>query len=1226
MEKLFGVEMNVLAISLSSLMVITLVAAIILASRNRILVKLALRNIPRRKAQTVLIIVGLMLSTTIIMAALGIGDSINGGIRLGALYSLGGTDIRLTSQVSSRFGDNYLDDSVVDRVRSELDGDQRIDGIMPLVREQMPVVNEESKKTLSSAVVVGAKLDSITGFDGLIGTEEEGRTKVDLAAMQDGEVIINRPMAEELDLGIGDFLTLISPIGRSEHKVLDIVDPVGILGGTESARSSAMFPDKSLQRLLGRDGYNMIEVSVTGKEIVEFVTHDEKTSKDVTKKLKLAFTNNDASETLFEVLKTPSIKDALERELAEQESTARGSDTDNPLFDLVKGLGENSPSEEFKIAATDGGTQAIIFKVAEASGEPALTASVFKSLGGLVEIRVDPIKNRSLQFAEAISSGIVVFFTIFGSFSIIVGLLLIFLVFVMLAASRTTEMGIARAIGIKRRHLVQMFTYEGLVYSLGASIVGTGLGILASMLLIQMMIRAFADSDDVTFFYSVTFRSIVVAFSAGFVLTALTVTISAYRVSKLNIVVAIRGLSQEFVSDEIPSTLDRAKAVLKWVFGPLTFAFEIWRWRRGHEVALALKVASFSIITVVLLLIFLVFVLLVVSHATNLEAASIVGLGVFFGPKFALLLIVPWITVLITKVFKLFQPWLASGWPLLPVGLILAFAGLDPEKGVDNFAYDSAALVAVGVTLSIVSIGLMVRRILAYRGYREEFQKRVSMSLIGLAMLTFYSLPFDALENITGELEGGPEMFILSGVSLVAASVWVVMHNADVLVWIISRITGQWGSLRPVVKTAIAYPMSARLRTGLTLAMFSLVIFTMMIFAILINLGNVIRDDPDKASGGFDIRGVIKPELPIDDPYAVIDGSGNDLSISDFELITSQAKLQVEVRQADAELIFKRARIRASDEAWLRNNLFQFTHWDPAYGQTSQEIWQSVANDPSLAVVAAGIIREEDGWGPPRGDSVFQLTGIEPDEKGEISGVDITLRPPVGQGASDRLVTRKVVGVLDEFADYFENNQNSSSNDIYMHYSVLEELSEKTVPFTDYKFRIADHSRADELTRLLETVFIDHGMTAKSTLESIDQEQAQTNAFNQLFQGFMGLGLLVGVAALGVIAFRAVVERRQSIGMMRAIGYKARMVQLQFLMESGVVAVLGSLLGIGLGTLMAWNIYKSISQQSAGVTFSIPIVNVAAIVLVAVVFSLLNTLLPARQASGIKPSEALRYE
>ena len=161
MERLFGIEMNVLAISLSSAMMVILVGSFVLASRNRILLKLALRNIPRRKAQTVLIIVGLMLSTTIIMAALAIGDSINSGIRLSALYSLGGTDIRLSSLVSSRFGDNYLDETMADRVRAELDGDQRIDGIMPMVREQMPVLNESSNKTLSSAVVVGVRLDSL---------------------------------------------------------------------------------------------------------------------------------------------------------------------------------------------------------------------------------------------------------------------------------------------------------------------------------------------------------------------------------------------------------------------------------------------------------------------------------------------------------------------------------------------------------------------------------------------------------------------------------------------------------------------------------------------------------------------------------------------------------------------------------------------------------------------------------------------------------------------------------------------------------------------------------------------------------------------------------------------------------------------------------------------------------------------------------------------------------
>ena len=52
-------------------------------------------------------------------------------------------------------------------------------------------------------------------------------------------------------------------------------------------------------------------------------------------------------------------------------------------------------------------------------------------------------------------------FTTFGSFSIAAGILLIFLIFVMLAAERRSELGIARAVGTRRGHLVQMFLYEG---------------------------------------------------------------------------------------------------------------------------------------------------------------------------------------------------------------------------------------------------------------------------------------------------------------------------------------------------------------------------------------------------------------------------------------------------------------------------------------------------------------------------------------------------------------------------------------------------------------------------------------------------------------------------------------------------------------------------------------------------------------------------------------------
>jgi ABC-type lipoprotein release transport system permease subunit len=55
-------------------------------------------------------------------------------------------------------------------------------------------------------------------------------------------------------------------------------------------------------------------------------------------------------------------------------------------------------------------------------------------------------------------------------------------------------------------------------------------------------------------------------------------------------------------------------------------------------------------------------------------------------------------------------------------------------------------------------------------------------------------------------------------------------------------------------------------------------------------------------------------------------------------------------------------------------------------------------------------------------------------------------------------------------------------------------------------------------------------------------------------------------------------------------------------------------------------LFNSISADVEGVTFVIPWPNVTIIVLVAVVFSLLNTVVPAKQAAGISPTDALRYE
>ena len=126
----------------------------------------------------------------------------------------------------------------------------------------------------------------------------------------------------------------------------------------------------------------------------------------------------------------------------------------------------------------------------------------------------------------------------------------------------------------------------------------------------------------------------------------------------------------------------------------------------------------------------------------------------------------------------------------------------------------------------------------------------------------------------------------------------------------------------------------------------------------------------------------------------------------------------------------------------------------------------------------------------------------------------------------------------------------------------------------------------------------------------------------------MGLGLIVGVAALGVISARSVVERRQEIGVMRAIGFQARLVQFSFIAESTFVVVLGILLGLGLGLAIAFNVIRDAGQSSSwdNLRFTVPWLNLLVIFAVANAAALLMTLLPARRSSRVYPATALRYE
>jgi putative ABC transport system permease protein len=126
----------------------------------------------------------------------------------------------------------------------------------------------------------------------------------------------------------------------------------------------------------------------------------------------------------------------------------------------------------------------------------------------------------------------------------------------------------------------------------------------------------------------------------------------------------------------------------------------------------------------------------------------------------------------------------------------------------------------------------------------------------------------------------------------------------------------------------------------------------------------------------------------------------------------------------------------------------------------------------------------------------------------------------------------------------------------------------------------------------------------------------------------MGLGLLVGVAALGVISARAVVERRQQIGVMRAIGFRNTMIQAAFLLESSFVALTAIVVGTTLGLVIAYEILLDSAKQPSweSLEFTVPWVGLGVIFAVVYAVALLTTLAPAVRASRTAPAEALRYQ
>jgi putative ABC transport system permease protein len=143
----------------------------------------------------------------------------------------------------------------------------------------------------------------------------------------------------------------------------------------------------------------------------------------------------------------------------------------------------------------------------------------------------------------------------------------------------------------------------------------------------------------------------------------------------------------------------------------------------------------------------------------------------------------------------------------------------------------------------------------------------------------------------------------------------------------------------------------------------------------------------------------------------------------------------------------------------------------------------------------------------------------------------------------------------------------------------------------------------------------------QSAVQLIATQNGYTTSITRFLVAYLIIGVVFSALIIGVIASRAVVERRQQIGMLRALGFSRALVWRSFLLETSFVVILS----LVISTTLAWWLVSQIAHATSK-GFAIPVLPMLSLLLGCGLVSFVCTFVSARRASGILPAEALRYE
>ncbi len=636
-------------------------------------------------------------------------------------------------------------------------------------------------------------------------------------------------------------------------------------------------------------------------------------------------------------------------------------------------------------------------------------------------------------------------FILLSFFTIVAGVLLIVNIFVMLAEERKGEMGVARALGMRRKNLVQSFASEGLLYALLSSVVGTFTGLLVAAIILWGFAQIFPTGFGGTgFAVNWTWSDLLTGFSIGFLITMATIAIAAFRVSKLNIVRAIRD-----IPEPIPHRSTRRQVIV--------------------------------------------------------------------------------------------------GSALAALGAVGTLASLATQ----NLILQDAGPSALAIGLAVLTMRLT--------------SPRIVFTAAGVLMLAWLLSPWKFFSTASADIT----LFIIVGLLLILGGLLIVLFNSDTILAVATRLV-RGRTWRPVVRTAIAYPMNKKFRTGATLASIALVMFTIATMSgIQAMVSSSISMTSYRESGHFELLGASLVPIPNwEAAFAAYNKTSTNVSGNHG---IAQAQIRIATNPNLSGVQYNSSLIGVPP------------NWTPEF---------AIQSDPGLAIIDGTVV--PNSFGPNFGSFSAVLNDV------------FHFRNMTGATRNVR-----VIGILyEQFAQGLWVSSSTVKSDFGIEAASL------------FYFNIRPGTDVTRAGHDLERYFLQYQLITLDIQALINSILESTMGVFNLLQAYLALGLIVGIAGLGVITMRNVVERRQETGALRALGFRKSMVLRSFLFELSFIALTGIAMGVALGIALSYDLFLRFFEGQAA--FVIPWDRLVLLGGIAFLGSVLATASPAIRASRMPPAEALR--